>query len=286
MHPYMSESVIRGLGLQIPAPGPRADAPVLDPARGHEAPPRPYQGGGIQPGCTADRVMLMGGALNQLIMHPSVVPFEMLYRRLPEEAMFSPDVSPEKPFVGELGAFRVPNSMVLMIFDLRPDIYRFSGVDPTDFLPVESRSLASKVGFEVTVDQVHPGNVQFQLDPIPFQQGASQAFQPPPGNPQQPQPQAAFNIAAANRFANAAGAGLSLLPQRPTRYGARSIPFTLYVRSNSVFQARLVVFRRLRRPVAFFEYDIAGILVPSNWIDTMNECMKPDQGGQGGSGYR
>lgn len=251
------------------APGfaPRRDAPVLRPDAGH-MPPRPDEGAATRGGpCAEQRVQLAGGLLNSLIVHPSVVPFEQLYRRLPEEGMFSPTVSASRPFTFELGAFRVPDRMAVLLFDLRPDIFRFSGVDPGDFIPIEERRFASIMGFEITVDQRIPGNVQYQLDPIAIQR-TTQAFPTP-------DEESNFNIAAANSFANAAGVGTGLMPQRPTRYGAQSVPFTLFARSGQTVQVRCVIFRPVPSPIAFVEYDVAGMLVPSQWLDQMLSCAAP-----------
>jgi hypothetical protein len=227
-------------------------------------------------GCAAHRVLLAGGAIQGLIMHPSITPFEQLFRRLPEEGMFAVGVSPEKPFSFELGAFRVPGNMALMLFDLRPDIYRFSGIDAGDFVPVEARRFGSIMGFEITVDQKQPANIQFQVNPVPIQRGTPQAYTVPIG--QGAQPQSAVNIATASAFGTAAGPGLSLMPQRPTRYGPLSVPFTLFARSGQTVQVRCIIFRRIPSPIAFIEYDIAGMMMPEQTLDAMLGCMSPDMG--------
>jgi hypothetical protein len=228
-------------------------------------------------------VQLAGGALGSLMVNPNVVPFEQLYRRLPEEGMFLDSVSPETPFAFELGAFRVPLNFVLMLFDLRPDVYRFSGVDAGDTVPVEARRFSSIMGFQISVDQQQPGNLLYQLDPVPIQR-ATQAFTTPGAGVAELPPalaaaiglgQSRFNIAAASSFASPAGGGMSLLPQRPTRYGPLSVPFTLYVRSNQTVQIRCVIFQPIPSPIAFIEYDIAGMLMPEEYVDSLTECMKP-----------
>ncbi|NLZ41372.1 MAG: hypothetical protein GX886_08995 [Comamonadaceae bacterium] len=191
--------------------------------------------------------------------------------------MFEPSVSPSRPFAFELGAFTVPERMALALFDLRPDIYRLSGLDAGDFVPVEARRFASIMGFEVTIDQRHMGNTQFQLDPIAIQATAQAftQFQAPAARGAAPPPPSVFNIAAANSFGNAAGAGTALMPQRPTRYGPLSVPFMLIARSKQTVQCRCVIFRPVPAPIAFIEYDIAGMLFPTEWLDAMMECLKP-----------
>lgn len=246
--------------------------------------------------CKADRVVLAGGELASLIVHPEIVTFERMYRRLPEGGMFDATVSPNRPFQFELGAFKVPDLYTLILFDMRPDIYRLSGLDPGDAVPVESRRFSNIMGFSINVDQHQQGNVDFQLDPVAIQTTAQQAFTPQaqmgPGSASagfaslnadfvvvgpgaQPPPAASFNIAQANSFAAAGNVGTALLPQRPTRYGPLNVPFTFIARSNSVVQLNCLIFRRLPSPVAFFEYDIAGMLVPELWIDQIIECSKP-----------
>ena len=231
--------------------------------------------------------------MNTLLVHPEVTPFERLYRRLPEEGMFLDTVSPENPFAFELGAFRVPDTFTLLLFDLRPDIYRFSGVDPGDTVPVEARRFSSILGFQISVDQRQPGNIQYQLDPVPIQTFPQAFTSPIPGSAELPasianalgaQNNSRFNLAGATSFASASGAGDSLLPQRPTRYGAQSTPFTLYVRPGSTVQIRCVVFNPVPSPIAFIEYDIAGMLMPDLWVQSMTECMKPLTNASGGPG--
>jgi hypothetical protein len=279
----LSQRQIAGLGLAPPLRP--VNAPVLRPGLGDAPPGYPEPGGGSEWGCNAaQRVQLAGGALNSLMVHPTIEPFEQLYRRLPEEGMFLDTVSPETPFAFEMGAFQVPNDFALLLFDLRPDIYRFSGIDPGDTVPVEARRFSSIMGFEVTVDQQHAGNLLFQIDPVPIQT-FPQAFTPARfGEIPAGQLGARLNITAASSFANAAGAGQSLLPQRPTRYGPLSVPFTLYARSGQTVQLRCIVFRQLTSPIAFIEFDMAGILMPELWLTSMIECSKPMDFASGGPG--
>lgn len=302
--------------MNAPGMGPRSRLVLQRPAEalGLAAPTWPQAAKEIEPGisqhlapgeegveqwwgCEAQRVQLAGGALFSLLMHPSLVPFERLYRRLPEEGMFDPSVSPERPFAFELGAFTVPSTFALMIFDMRPDIYRFSGIDAGDFIPVEERRFASIMGFAVTIDGRHHGNIEFQLDPVAVQTTALQVFTnkqqqqapgqnavagaqlfsvaPGQGGGLSPTPPSVFNIAAASGFANAAGDGLGLLPQRPDRYGALSTPFTLYVKRGQTVQVRCVIFRPIPSPIAFIEFDFAGFMVPEQWLESILHCVKP-----------
>lgn len=281
----------RGLaGMSLPPAPVPSDAPELF-RRG--VPPPGYESTATL-GCNAHRVQLAGGALNTLLVHPEVTPFEQLYRRKPGPEIYAPTVSPESPVAFELGAFRVPATFDLLLFDLRADLYRFSGADPFDTVPVEARRFSNALGFQIAIDGRQPGQIQFQLNPPP-PQTYQQAFSRPGIAPNAGLPTTLINgfgapdtsqfaLAAAGAAASASGAGQSLLPQRPTRYGALSVPFTLYVRAGQTFQVRAVVFEQIGSPIACFEYDIAGMLVPSLWISTMTECMKPLTNASGGPG--
>lgn len=188
--------------------------------------------------------------------------------------MFANSVTPDNPFTFELGAFTVPDKMSLLIFDLRPDIYRFSGVDAGDFVPIETRRFGSIMGFDLTVDQKRQGNVKFEIDPAPIQRTSQQAFIDQ--NTIHPRFNAGqFQLGRSNQFASPSGVGTALLPQRPERFGALSVPFTIFARSKQTVQIRCVVFRPIPAPIAFVEYDMAGILVPEQWTNNMIEAVKP-----------
>lgn len=249
-------------------------APVLNPSVGGLPLARGTEESITRKHFDSRRVVDAGGRVVSEILPQQFVPFEQLYRRLPEEGMFSPNVSPNSPFKFELGAFTVPPQMTLYIFDIRPDIYRFSGVDPGDYVPIEARRFGSIMGFDITVSQQHQGNLNFELSPVPIQFTSQQAFAD--RNLTFPQANASqFAVGQANQFANAAGSGASLQPQRPFRYGALSIPWTLYATAGQTVQATCVIFRPIPSPIAFIEYDIAGLLVPKYWSDQLADAIKP-----------
>ena len=261
-------------GVGSPAPPPVVKA--LNPSGGGEFAPDMTNGAITRRHFDVSRVIQSGGRLMTEILPDHLIPWEQLYRRQPQEGMYDQNVSPSRPFTFELGAFEVPDRMALLIFDMRPDVYRFSGVDSGDFVPVESRRFGSIMGFDVTVDQKRQGQMKFEIDPVPIVRTSQQAFAS--NNELQPQ----FNssqraVGQAGTFANAAGVGNALLPQRPTRYGALSIPFTIYARSKQVVQVRCVIFRPIPTPIAFIEYDIAGILVPEPWLDNSTRAVQGPQ---------
>jgi hypothetical protein len=222
--------------------------------------------------CRSNRVTLGGGALQTLLMDPNVLPFERLWRILPEEGMFHPNVSPERPFVVEIGAFKPANKMSLLVFDLRPDIYRLSGIDAGDYVPVESRRFNAVLGWDVTVDGRRAyTDMEFQLDPVAAPVAGASAFQPDPGSSDF---FSSVDTLQVSRFGSTAGAGNALQPNRTHRPGSPSIPYTIYARPNQVVQVRLVVFRPIPSPIAFVEYSIQGIYVPNQTLNAILECVK------------
>ncbi len=223
--------------------------------------------------CRAQRVQLAGAALNQVMVHPAVEPFEYMFRRLPEQGVHGA-VSPQNPFRIELGGFRVPEQMSLFIFDFQPRLYRFSGADPNDTMPFEDRRFSTQVGYAIFIDGIQPANLRFELQPIP-RQVAPAAYVPSPPQPGQILPQTSFDQAAFNRFGASAGSGLATLPQRTERYGARDLPLCLYVRESQVFEPFAIFWRPVLTPIAFIEFDFAGILMPRSTGEKLLDCLRP-----------
>ncbi len=222
--------------------------------------------------CGAGRVVLAGGALNSVMVDPQFIPFERLYRALPEEGMFSPNTSPSRPVVFELGAFRLPSNMALLLFDMRPDVYRWSGVDAGDYVPVEARRFGSCMGFDLWVDQRHSlAAVEYQLDPQPIGWTGSIAFAPNPGGTDL---SSTMDISAATTFGSPAGTGNALMPQRPTRPGAQNIPFMMLAKSGQTVQLRCVIFHPIPSPIAFIEYSMSGLLMSEQVVEAYLECSK------------
>ena len=96
-------------------------------------------------------------------------------------------------------------------------------------------------------------------------------------------PSAAPFGATATDFANAraaaasspGGPGLSLLPQRHERLGPLPLPFTIMVRENQRVSFKVVVFRPVPIPLAFFEVDVTGVLMPANVAESLLKAMVP-----------
>jgi hypothetical protein len=256
-------------------PGVPKPAPLFSPKPG---PPQPgsklRESGRHGSECDGDRMLLVGAGLATTLLHPSVLPFERLWRRLPEQGLHS-GVSPTRPFIIELGSFRVPKDRALLIYDFRPDVYRFSGIDPNDWVPVESGRF-QQITYDVVVNGNHrPGNKEFEIQPIPRQFQSNEFINPLPTDPEQPFPQTLFNQARFNQFGSAAGAGMALLPQRAFRYGARNAPFTLFLNQNDTFTARAVFWRPVMSPLAFIEFDFAGFELPKNTALDILSCFNP-----------
>lgn len=219
----------------------------------------------------ASRVLLAAGALSVHLSHPDIIFFEQLWRRLPEQGIHSGGLSPARPLTLDLGAFRVAGRQEVWLFNLRPDIYKFSGLDPNDYVPVEPRRFSGQVGWDPRVNGQRLGNTYFELQPMPRQQQQSGRTT----GPGTIAPAAEFAAARANAFARSAGAGTGLQPQRHERYGPEELPLTVRVTEGATFTAAAVVFRPITTPIAFFEFDMAGVILPSSLAATILDAIKP-----------
>lgn len=290
------------------------------------APPQPEPAAAFNP-VSISRVVQAGGELAARFMHPTFLPFEKLFRKFPQQGVF--EATPQKNFVMELGAFRVPQQMAFALVDYRFDLYRLSGAAAGDWVPLENRRLSGQIGYDVLIADYRKANLSYELDPteILAPKEASESMlspgiiaagaefndnQPPqingapfypfaaPPTPGSLDPAGYFSNparagnalfapsappfgASATDFANAraaassspGGPGLSLLPQRHERLGPLPLPFTLMVRENQRVQFKAVVFRPVPIPLAFFEVDVTGVLMPANVADSLLAAMAP-----------
>lgn len=260
--------------------------------------PRPLGGGAPaprpEPGAFSERVpvstvvergrmTLRGGALNSVITNDDEAEgFEYLFRRLPEQGIHEPSVSFQRPFLLELGSFQVPDQQMLLLIDIRPDIYRFSGIDPNDAVPYEARRFGSQMGYEMRVASKHVGKTRFELEPVAAQTGLDYTQSLNTDviyNPGTLPPNAAFVQNLANQFGNASGAGMALMPQRHFRFGPTSLPMTIAVREKETVSFRVVIFKPVLSPIAFFEMDMAGVLLPLNTAEQIIKSMSFRGGG-------
>jgi len=228
-----------------------------------------------QPGASVTRIQTVraqqpGGELMGYIQSDGLTWFEQMYRVLPPVGVYN--AIPSKPVTFAMGAFRVPQSMVLVILDYSFNIYRFSGATAGDFIPVEEGRLSTQVGWDIQVDGNRPGNLRFQLIPQ-VQSQRQQAFPvtTPGTTPQQFQ----FDLARAQANQGPAGPALALLPQRRHRDGLVQVANTYVARSNSVLSVWCSVINRIPIPLGFFEADICGMLLPQNVYDAYQAANVP-----------
>jgi hypothetical protein len=260
----------------------RADNPHL-----HSVPPAQNQEGAYGGICNIQRVVQAGGVLTQLLAQPSYIPFEQLYRKLPESGMF--DAAPDRNFKFELGAFTVPDNMALLLIDYRFDIYRLSGAAAGDTVPIEARRLSTQLGYKWNVSGRQLANIRMEVVPVPITAtaeayagtlGFSTIQQDGPPIPVATPAQ--FNLAQFARSSIPAGGGLSLLPQRTDHLGPLALPFTQVITENQAAQFEVIVFQPIPIPIAFFELDLTGLLVPQNTImdilEAQRACNSPGGG--------
>jgi hypothetical protein len=219
-------------------------------------------------------VHLPGGDVLTGLKHPAFLTVERLYRKLPEEAMFNPRLSPSKPFEFELGSFRVPDGQQFWFTDYSFSILRQSGVDPGDVVYAEEGRFSGVLGFDVTVTGKRMSDLLYQLDPQPTSLTREQ-FAPPRATISESNAPDAFDAAAAGDFASTAGPGNSLLPVRPEVQGPRGGPFTMVVHEGQYVTLSAVVFRPVTTPIASIEGRLAGFLIHTNMSETLVNRMRP-----------
>ncbi len=232
-------------------------------------PPAPAPGAGYR--IPTVRAQSPGGELMSYVPSEGVLWFEQLYRTLPPRGMYQ--ATPNKPLTFVLGTFQVPKSMVLVIVDYAFDIYRFSGAAAGDFVPVETNRLSTQVGWDININNNRPGNLKFQI--IPKEQSQSQQSFPSTPNPTQPPAQYLFDNARASTQQNAAGPGLSLLPQRHHRDGNVKISNTYVAKSTSVVTVACSILNKIPLPIGFFEANICGVLLPQNVYEAYQQASMP-----------
>jgi len=245
---------------------------ILDanPDLGHgPLPPMPMPGAVVTRMHTV-RAQQPGGELLGYLQSDGIVWFEQMYRVLPPRGMYG--AIPSKPLTFTMGAFKVPQSMVLVVLDYSFDIYRFSGQGAGDFIPVEPNRLSTQVGWDIKVDNQRPSNLRFQLLPQ-VQSQTQQAFPvTTPGAPVQP---FQFDLARAQASQGPVGPALALMPQRRHRDGLLQIANQYVARSSAVLSVTCSVLNQIPIPIGFFEADICGMLLPQNVYDAYQKANVP-----------
>lgn len=233
------------------------------------APPAPQPGAGFTRVQTV-RAQQPGGKLAEFIQSENILWFEQLYRKLPPNGMFG--ASPNKPVVFTMGSFKVPQTMVLVIIDYAFDIYRFSGAAAGDFVPIEENRLSTQVGWDIKVNNDRPANVNFQI--IPQQQTQSQQTFATirAGVPAQDWQ---FDEQRALQGQGPAGPALSMMPQRRFRPGRTEVANSYVAQPASVLNVTVSIINTIPIPIAFFEADVCGMLLPQHVYEAYQKAAVP-----------
>lgn len=215
-----------------------------------------------------------GGDLLSGLKHPLFVTVERLYRVLPEEAFFNPDLTPERPFKFDLGSFQAPKGRDFWLTDYSFGVLRLSGLDAGDFVYAETGRFSGQMCFDVSISGKRPSDLLYQLDPQPLSLTREQ-FRPPASFSPDVSPPDVFNAAAAASFASTAGVGSSGLPVRPEVQGPRNGPFSIVVDEGQYVTLTCVIFRALTAPIAAIEGRLAGFCLHTNLSRTLVQRMAP-----------
>lgn len=216
--------------------------------------PTPGQLGSQAAGREVVTVRQFGGDLVSNLVTPETQIVKWGWRLLPEESMFSSAVNPRSPLQFQLGAFVVPAASNLWLFDHECNVYRFSGLDPLDWVLAERGRYNGSMAFDLNVGGRRIGNLRFELDPHPITPGRQEYVVTMPESGE-------FNRAAYNSFAAATAAGMAVFPPGEERAGPRNGPFCIVVEEKISVSIDCVVWRRLTSPIACIEGLIAGYLV-------------------------
>lgn len=213
-----------------------------------------------------------GGLLDELLL-PGYERVAQLYKALPEDGWFDPSISPSNPISFQLGVFEVPRGTQYWLFEYDFFAFRQSGVDPADSIVAEEGRFSTVLGFDLTIDGWRSGNLLYQLDPVPVQLQKAQ-FQPQPGRGGRIDP-FAFDIAAAESFATAAGPGLSLLPPGRNTQGPSNAPFTIIAREGQFVAFSVVIYETIDAPLTALALFHSGFLVHTQLGDSLINRLRP-----------
>lgn len=231
--------------------------------------------------CGATRVVLAGSQLMSLVNHPSVVPVERVWRKLPLTGAFTANAA--APFSFELGAVQVPAQMVMILLDYRFGIYVPSGIAPGNSMELNDRELSTSVGYDVRFTEKRPDNIRYELTPTAPTETNPLTFSPQdnagtiPGE-LSPVSEATFaTLRAANSRASVSSA-MATLPQRHRRDSQLAMPFTYIIASNQRLNLRVNVFSGIPIPISFWEGEVSGIFMPllemHSFLKEIAPCMQ------------
>lgn len=219
----------------------------------------------------AGEVVQPGGDLLLKLQPQGINTLEQMYRALPQDSWFDPNVSPSRPLQFELGSFTVPASMDAWITFYEFQAFVQSGTDPGDFIPAAEGRFSNVLGFDITVDGRRFGNLLYQLDPVPVSP-QRQTFDPPTGSQQQPPN--VFSRAQASSFAANASPALSLLPMRSAIQGDPAGPFTIVAKQKSKVALSCVIFNTIPVPLAAIQGRMCGYTLTSLKSDEYLKRMR------------
>lgn len=225
------------------------------------------------PGLGAEPILqhTPGGDIVQGVVHPAWSIIERLFRALPEESWFDPNVSPSSPVQFELGSFTVPANQEFWLFDYEFSVYRQSGIDPGDMVRAEDGRFSGVMGFDLTFGGRRLSDLLYQLDPVSVTL-QRQSFDPPIG---QRARQDQFDRAAAQSFASTASPGTSLLPVRPNVQGARHAPFTLIAGQGTRVSLSVVIFKTVQTPIVTIQGTMGGFLIHTQVSQSLLNRIRP-----------
>ena len=215
-----------------------------------------------------------GGATVDDLLHPAFQMVDHLFRALPEDSWFDPNVSPSRPIQMELGVFTVPKGTAFWMFDYEFRIFRMSGVDPGDFIPAEDGRFGGVMGFDLNFSGRRMSDLLFQLDPVSVltQRPTFELF---PFRIGDIASSAQFNRSAAQSFAANASPGLSLLPVQLQRYGPRNGPFTLIAPEGTQVSLNCVIFKPVPSPLATIQGSTRGYLIHTQVSSELINRVRP-----------
>lgn len=205
--------------------------------------------------------------MGQLLMHPSFVPFQLTFRKLPGDGVYSATKNRQYSF--EIGSFTVPTNMTLAVAEYSFTPYRMSGIAPAEAVPLEPGRLSLDIAYDLNISQTRKGNIKTELIPqLPSAAGSAFLASPTVGGGSE-----SFNSNVKSGLSNF-GDGLITQSDRKQQ-GPEKFPFTYYVQSNQAVQLRVIVFDTITIPLAFFEAVLSGYLMPQNTLESMLEGVAP-----------
>lgn len=217
------------------------------------------------------RAQSPGGELLGYLQSTDLEYFERVWRVLPQPGMAQ--ATPSKPTTFTMGSERAPKSQVLVILDYAFNVYRFSGAAAGDYVPFEPNSLSTQVMWDISVNGKRERlNVQYQVIP----QQPTQTNQAFANSNVLARPQAwQFDIARAAQQQAPGGFGLAGMPQRRHREGLVKVSNQYVARASETLVVQCSVINPIPRPVAFFEAEVFGLLIPQNVYDAYQAANVP-----------